>query len=156
MSRGKPRQSHEVPKLKAIELEGDSVDIDYFLKHEFVDIFEPCQTLPAIIEWINSHMQFYHQERIALKQDAKKAEARAYFDLRNGIFEERGYGKLTEAALGHAICLEESVIEAHDNYAGACSWAKRLENLMVSMQLRLDMLRSSEATRRKLVEPITD
>lgn len=153
-----PRKpSHSVPKLKRITIGDDSLDLDYFFTHDFVDIDEPCQKIPAIIEWVNYHLQFFKQESVNLKQKTKEAEARAYFRLKNGGFEERGYGKMTEAALDKAVSLEDDVIQAHEDYAETYGWARRLENLTVSLQLRLDMLRSQEATRRKLmIEPSDD
>ena len=92
------------------------------------------------------------EQRIAKKQEINEVEARAYMDLRGGLFEERGYGKLTEKALDHAVALEETVRKVHREFATLSSWCNRLEHLMSALQMKIELTRSSEATRRLVEE----
>ena len=141
-----------LPRISSIELGGAPLDIDYLLTTEFVDIREAASVLPPVIEWINDNLQSYNEQRILKKQEVKEAEAQAYMDLRNGLFVERGYGKLTETALEHAVVLEEGVKKAHREFATLSAWCTRLENLMRALQMKMELTRSSEATRRLVEE----
>lgn len=141
-----------IPRISPIEMGGAPLDVNYLLTTEFVDIREAASVLPPVIEWVNDNLQSYNEQRIVKKQEIKEAEARAYLDLRGGLFSERGYGKPTEAALEHAVALEESVGKAHREFATLSSWCNRLEHLMSALQMKMELTRSSEATRRLVEE----
>lgn len=144
--------NHLLPKLHPIDLDGYSLDVDYYLKHDYIDVQEATQELPAIIEWVNVQRQVLLEQKVTKKQELKEVEARAYFDLRGGLFEERGFGKMTEVALEHAVALDENVKKEHRDFAVLVGWLSRLSTLLDALQCKLDLTRTSEATRRKLVE----
>lgn len=141
-----------IPRISSIELGGSPLDLNYLLTTEFVDIREAASVLPPVIEWINDNLQGYNEQRIAKKQEINEVEARAYMDLRAGLFEERGYGKSTEKAMDHAVALEESVRKVHREFATLSSWCNRLEHLMDALRMKMELTRSSEATRRLVEE----
>jgi hypothetical protein len=92
-------------------------------------------------------------DRLLKKSEIKRLQATAYFDLRNGGFEREGYtGKPTAEALERAVDLNPNVQKAEDEFAVLSGWHGRLVNLMTSLQSKLDLTRSVESTRRKLVE----
>jgi hypothetical protein len=141
----------DLPKLSPVDTgDGYSLDIDFYLKHDYSDIGEAMEKLPAIIEYVNARMQSMVESKIIQKQAVKETESRAYFTLRNGAFEDRFGGKITESALEKAVALDPEVVKAHESYAVLVGWSQRLMNLMLSLQLKLDMVRSTEATRRTL------
>jgi hypothetical protein len=147
----------KLPVLEPISLNGFSLNIQYYLAQEYEDIGEACAELPAIIEWVNSELQALLEQKIIKKQQIKEVEARVFFDLKGGEFQRLGYGeKATETALEHAIVLNDGVQAVHREFAVLSGWVNRLSCLLGSLQSKLDLVRSSEATKRKLVEEVSD
>lgn len=144
---------HPLPKLDAIDWGDFTLDLDYYLGHDYVDIAEAGTELPAVIEWVNEKLQTVTTDRLMKKSEIKRLQARTYFDLRNGGFEREGYtGKPTTEALERAVDLNPDVQKAEDEFAVLSGWHGRLVNLMTSLQSKLDLTRSVESTRRKLVQ----
>jgi hypothetical protein len=142
----------QLPKLDKLTLDGYGLDLDYFLGNAYDDISAASTELPSIIEWVNMQLQSVVEQQVNQKQLIKELEARAFFDLRAGRYEDRGYaGKPTGEAMTHAVALEPSVKDAHREFAKLTSWVRRLNNLQSSLQFKLELIRSTEATRRKLV-----
>lgn len=147
----------ELPELGKITLEGFTLDLDYYLTKPYEDISEASEELPALIEWVNSQLQAVVEQKIISKQRIKGAEARAYFDIRRSGLEELGYaGKETEASVERAVALNNQVSEAYSSFAVLSGWVIRLTNLLISLQSKLDLLRSAEATRRYAGENTQD
>lgn len=142
--------AQKLPRLGTLDLDGFSLDLDYYLTHPYDDIREAAQELPPLIEWVNAQLQVLTEQRLIAKQEIREAEAGAYFDLRrDGAFAELGYsGKPTDTALAHAVALNDQVKEAHRSYAVLTGWVHRLSTLQVSLQSKLELVRSTEATRR--------
>lgn len=141
----------ELPLLAPVDM-GDAykLDIDYYLKHDFADIGEATETLPAIIEYVNSKLQSITEQRLIAKQEIKRVESTVYFELKEGRYEDLYSGRPTEQAMERAVHLDERVMKAHESHAVLAGWSLRLTNLLISLQLKLDMIRSTEATRREL------
>jgi hypothetical protein len=128
-------------------------DVEYYLTHEFADIVEASEEIPAAVEWVNANLQTMIEDKIVAKQAIKEAEAEAYINLRSGRFPELYPDvKPTEEAVKHAVALDARVKAAHKEFAVLQGWVSRLQGLMLTLQSKLDMIRSSEATRRRLVE----
>ena len=143
----------KTPNLQSISWGDFTLDLNFYLGHDYVDISEASTELPAVIEWVNEKLQQVTEDRMRKKSEIKRLEARVFFDLRNGGFEDRQYaGKPTEAALDKAISLDPDVQVAEDEFSVLTGWHGRLANLLTSLQSKLDMTRSVESTRRKLVE----
>lgn len=141
-----------LPKLEPLSLGDFNLDLNYFLTSDYQDAHSASRELPAIIEWVNSHLQSMTEQKLRLKAHVKTAEAQAYMDLKSGLWDTRGYeGKITETGLEHAIHLEDTVKKAQDELAIYSGWVSRLSNLIISLQAKLDLVRTSEATRRVLV-----
>jgi hypothetical protein len=147
----------KLPTLGKIDLDLNgsqfSLDLDQYFGHEYGDIGEASTELPAILEWVNSQLHVLTERKIIVKQEIKEAEARAFFDLKEGLFESQGLaGKTTDASVSMAVCLQPSVKDSYREYATLCGWSQRLQNLMNELQLKIDLIRSTEATRRKLTD----
>ena len=143
-----------LPKLDPIVLgDGFELDIDYYLSTDYLDITQAAAELPPIIEWVNQRLQDLTEQKIIKRQQLKEVEAEAYFALRAGGFSEQYADKMTEASLEKAVCLAAEVKNVHREYAVLAGWVQRLINLQQSLQAKLDLVRTSEATRRRLVDP---
>jgi outer membrane murein-binding lipoprotein Lpp len=137
-----------------LELNGQTVDLNYYFTQEYTDIGQAAQELPNLIEWINAQMQVFYEDKLNAEQELKRAEADAYFDLKNnGTFATLYGGKPTEKSLEHAVNRDEGVLEASQKLNRLAAWVRRLNNLQQSLNTKLDLIRSSEATRRRLVDP---
>lgn len=144
----------KMPKLGRIELDPEfSLDLDYYLYQDYTDVSLAAAELPPIIEWVNAKLQGLTEQKIVQKQRLKEVEAAAYFSLRGGEFSDRYVEKMTESALDKAVCLDDTVKVAHRDYAVLAGWVQRLNNLQDSLQAKMDLVRTSEATRRRLVDP---
>lgn len=142
-----------LPKIPPIVLDGFSLDVDYYVKKEYIDISDAADELPSVIEWLNFQWQLQKEQRGLKEAELERAEAQTYFDLKDGDFQRKGYGdKPTDKALGYAIDLNQKVTELKEDIAILSALADRLLNTQRSLQFKLDLVRSSEATRRKLVE----
>lgn len=143
----------ELPLLSEVELQGYTLDVDFFLKKDYDDIGSASQELPALAEWINMMVQYYAEERIIAKHEIKEAEAKAYFRISSdGEFTVDGVttliAKKTEALVARAVDIDPDVMKAHRRYARLSGWVTRLQNLQLSFQSKLDLVRSTESTRR--------
>lgn len=138
----------KIPRLGKIELDSFSLDLDYFFGHEYDEIGQASIELPAVIEWVNSQLQGLTENKIIAKQRIKEVEAETYFNFRRGGFEGSYPGKPTDAAVERAVALSDKVRAAYERYAVLTGWVDRLTRLTFSLQAKLDLVRSSEATRR--------
>ena len=140
------------PKLENINLGDDfSLNLDHYLSGDYHDISVAAEELPPVVEWVNSKLQELIEQKLIKQHAIKIAEGKAYFDLKSGGYERAGYaGKPTNEALAHAVALNENVIKAIEDYAVLYGWVERLRSLQGSLQTKLDLIRSSEATRRRV------
>jgi hypothetical protein len=147
-----PDNDSDLPLLDKIELNGFSLDVDKFLKRDYDDISSASQELPALIEWINMLVQIYLERRIVAKQEIKETEAAAYIRfLKDGTVEKK-----TDSYISKLVDIDDDVKKAHRKYARLAGWVSRLQNLQNSFQSKLDLVRSTESTRRALVDQQPD
>jgi hypothetical protein len=141
----------ELPKLGILDMgDGESLNLDQVFEQDYLDIRFACQALPVHIEWTNARLEECIRARFQWKHAIKRKMAEAYKRLREGEFTEKGWGvKMTETALEHAVNCDDEVQKAVDYHALYAALSVRLSNLISSLQAKLDLVRSSEATRRK-------
>jgi hypothetical protein len=144
---------YELLPLDVLELNGQKVDLNYYFTQEYTDIGQAAAELPNLIEWINWQLQLFYEDKLNAEQELKKAEADAFFDLRGGTFADIYGGKATDKSLQHAVYRDEGVIAAWKNLNRFSAWCRRLAQLQNSLTTKLDLIRSSEATRRRLIDP---
>lgn len=143
----------DLPDLGTIELQGYVLNLNAYLKKDYDDISTASQELPAIAEWINMMLQYYMEERLIAKQKIKEEESTAYFRImKDQDFE----WKKTDAMVTRAVDTEESVMKAHRRHARLAGWVVRLQNLQLSFQSKLDLVRSTESTRRRIFDSPPD
>ena len=147
-----------VPQLAKLTLGTESLDLDYFLTREYDDVAQVTEELPGAIGWLNWKRADALQWEMIAEREMKEAEATAYFELRNGGFDDKQYGgKMTDKAVSLAVRLEETVIAAAQVYEKRRAMRERIQGCIEALQCRLDLVRTSEATRRRLVTaPPTD
>jgi hypothetical protein len=143
-----------LPKLPAIpplDLGTFQVDVNHYLTKEYPDIGQAALELPALIEALNWQNQVNREQLYRREAELGRVQAEVYFELKGGGFQTAGYGeKPTEEALKMAIKLDPKVIELQEEIAVMSGWDARFRNLMQTFQFKLDLVRSTEATRRKL------
>lgn len=141
------------PTLAPIKLGDVTLDIDYFLKTDYQGALAASREIPSVIEWVASELQIAIEKKVVTKQQLKKAEGAAFLGLRGPLWEQRGYaGKQTESAIEAAIHQEKDVVDAHENFAYWSGLVSRLHNTLLSLQSKLDLVRTTEATRRVIAE----
>ena len=142
----------ELPQIPPIVLDGYTLDVNYYMTKEYLDIGEASIEIPAIVEWLNWQYQIALESKIMAKVRLERTEAQAYFDLKGGEFQRKGYGdKATEEALKRAVNLNDEVVQLNEDYAVYAALAERLSNVQRSLQFKLELVRSTEATKRTLV-----
>jgi hypothetical protein len=139
--------------LDVLELDGTKVDLNYYFTQEYTDIGQAAQELPNLIEWINWKLQLFYEDKLNAEQELKQAEAEAFFDLKKGTFKDLYGIPPTDKGLQHAVYRDEGVIECWRKYNRLSAWCRRLAALQNSLTTKLDLIRSSEATRRRLIDP---
>lgn len=145
-----------IPKLKRLQLGRDVIDLELYLKADYSNINDAADELPAVIEWVNAQNQGYVERLHNLKHEVEEAEAAAFFRLHESP--DEGFAtlhpgiKVTQVAIDHAIALDPEVRSKKLAYASARGWVERLRQLQSSLTSKLDLTRSSEATRRKVFD----
>lgn len=138
----------KIPEISNITVDGQVIDINHLLSNEYDDVAVAAVEIPATIEYLNQMLQYYSATENVEKHAIKEAEARAYMRLRSGSFIERYGDKMTEKALEHAVALDEDVKKAIAAHADCDAWVDRLRNTIRVLLVRLEFIRTVEATRR--------
>ena len=142
-----------IPKANAIELDGFKLEVNYFLSKDYEDIATASVELPAIIEWVNGKLQSLTEQRIHKEDEVKELEAEAWFYLQTGGWEDHNYaGRKNAHALLMGCRLDPKVKKSKHELAILTAWTQRLYNVMTSLQAKLELVRSAEATRRKIFD----
>lgn len=145
-----PPRTFTPPKLEALVLNEQTLDINYLFSVSDIEDAEEC--IPVSLEWINDAHQRYLEEKTALKEEVKQAEAQAFVNFKSEGLGQFGISKVTDASLAHCIHLDEQVKKIHKKYAVIVGWVSRLEVLQENLRTKLEAIRTAEATRRKLIE----
>jgi hypothetical protein len=140
-------------QLDVIEYDGEKIDLNYYFTQEYTDIGQAAAELPNLIEWCNWKTQLCYEDKLNAEQALAEAEANAFFDLKKGAYEDLYALKPTDAGIKHAINKDEGVIKAWLDLNRAAGYVRRFTALQNSLATKLDLIRSSEATRRRLVDP---
>jgi hypothetical protein len=147
----------QLPNLGTVDFGSDfSLELDAFLKKPYDDIGEAAVELPAIIEWVNQQQQWIIETRQIQKQELRTIRATVYIRLKNGGAADLLPGKVSEQAVEHLLEMDEGVIAKNTELAKTSAWASRLGNLLYVLQAKLDLVRSTESTRRQLIENTHD
>jgi hypothetical protein len=137
--------------------EGKNQETYYFdeiWKADYDNVAEASAVIPSVISWLVYHKAEAIERHMRSKRLYDEAEAEAYFELRGGEFEAKGFaGKPTEEAMKKAVVLMPSVRGAAQNLEAAARWKDQLTGLLVAVQAKLDLIRTTEATKRRIQEP---
>ncbi len=143
---------HTLPELGIIDLGSEfTLNLDVFLKHPYEEIGEAAVELPAIIEWVNQQLQWVIEQKGIKKQEIKTVRAQAFVRLKNGKAQYEIPGKVSENAIEQLIEIDADVIRVNGELSKILGWSSRLSNLLYVLQAKLDLVRSTESTRRKLI-----
>lgn len=145
-------QAPAPPPISAIELGDFQLDINYYMTTDYQDGQSASRELPAVIEWVNEQLMLMLEQKIIAKQKIKKVEGDIWNSLNKGLWEELGYAeKKTEDNMKRAVARHDDVTKAVSDYAWYASWCSRLSNTIISLQAKLDLVRTSESTRRAML-----
>ena len=146
-----------VPKLRDIKIGNEVLRLEELLNADYDNVAEAALQIPAAIAWLSWKRGVQYKRVEEYKRRHKEAQAETYFALKNGQFEALGYGsKPTEAALSQAILLDDSVKAAAELLEEAHRLFQIYAGQLDALQGKLEMVRTSEATRRRLIEGIPD
>ncbi len=146
-----PEPTHSTtPPIARFKIDGYELDLSRYLGRDYDDVTEASAELPAVHEWVNEKLQVYAEMLNTRKAELREAEAVAYFDLRKGAFDADYGGKQTEGALDKAVCLDKEVRALVREVAVLSGWCTRLRGIQEALGMKLDLVRSSEATRRQV------
>jgi len=141
-----------VPRLKNIRVGDAVIDLDRLLNADYDNVNEASEKLPAAISWL-VYQRAMMVEQVALadrKEEQTKAEV--YFALKNGGFESAGYGsKPTDTAVKLAVLLDDSVKLAGQSMARFQRHLALYSGQIEALKAKLELVRTSEATRRRLI-----
>lgn len=138
------------PKLGILEVKGHPMNLDYLLGIR--DLDEAEEEIPVALEWINSAIQDYTEQKLVSKSVLKSLEGKTYLNLKVEGLKSFGIEKTTETALEHVINNDDEILAAYESLAILTGWVGRLYGLQENLRLKIDMLRTIDATRRKLIE----
>lgn len=139
-----------LPILEKIDNDIIVLDPEYFFKKRYEDVTEAAGELPVVIEYINESLQRASIAANDAKRDLASMEAETYTTLRQD-WSNRFAEKMTEKALEMSVLQDKDLSEASRNYSVLKSYVSRLSNMQENLRMKLDMLRSVEATKRKLI-----
>ena len=157
-SKKKDDDEIKVPQLEVLDMgDGQTLNLDALFRHDFEEIAEACEKLPGIMEWVNTKLQEFTETKIMLSRQAKETEARAWLDYKGGKLADDFPGmSVTEKTLDKAALIHPDVVSINKKLATYSAWVYRLQNLQLSLQMKYDLIRSSEATRRKTFDEPDD
>lgn len=140
--------------VASLTLAGHTVDIQHYLSKPYDDIAEASLEIPALLAFLGQQRAWAVERVLRAEREWKKAEAKAYFDLREGQFVAKGFGpKMTEDALKRAVVLDEAVDAAGENYEKRKRMLDAFNETIAALKMKIDLVRSTETTRRVL-EPV--
>jgi hypothetical protein len=154
MARESSKQQ-EVPKLAKIDTDMIVLDPDFWFRKRYQEIGEAAGELPTVIEYINESLQRAMIATSEAKRDVDRIEAETYIRLRKDwstVYAE----KMTEKALEMAIAMDQTLADARHNLSVLKSYVSRLQNMQDNLRMKLDSMRTVEATRRKLLQDDPD
>ena len=141
------------PLLSKLTLAGQTVDIHELLTAPYEDIREASERVPAVLSFLGTQRAWAVERLLNAERAWRKAEAEAYFRLKNGDFVAGGYGsKVTEDALKHAVALDDAVEAAAAEYTKRKRLLDSFTETISALKLKIDLVRSSETTRRAAEE----
>lgn len=151
----KEKTTQEIPKLAPINGDIIALDPDYWFRKRYQEVGEAASELPTVVEYINESIQRAMIYTADAKADVERIEAETYTRLRkdwNTIYAE----KMTEKALEMAIAMDQNLADAKHNFSVLKSYVSRLQNMQENLRMKLESMRSVEATRRKLMNDVPD
>jgi len=141
------------PLIDHLHLAGRVIPITDLLTAPYEDVTEASLKLPVVLAFLGIQRAWAVERCWRAERDLDRAKARAYFDLKGGQFVAKGYGeKFTEEAIKRAVELEPDVDKAFEVYVDRKRRLDSFTETIAALKLKIDLIRSSETTRRKAAE----
>lgn len=147
--------SERVPKLISFRVaDGTECDLQFLLNAPFEDISEAADKIPAALGWLGYQRSLAVERLILAEHQWKRTEAEEFHNLKNGGYVAQGFGdKPSVEAIKLAVLLMDSVQTACQMYAKRKRHVEWLTSSIDALKAKLDLVRSSEVTRRMEHEP---
>jgi len=143
-----------VPPLKSFKTGDAVIELEWLLNAPYEDIGEAAAKIPPAIGYLGYQRSVAVERLLIAEQEWKRVEAQQYFLLKNGDFTAKGFGdKASEESLKRAIMLCPEVAAVCAAYAKRKQTVEWLSSSIDALQAKLELVRSSEATRRMEHEP---
>ena len=139
-----------LPKIGTITLGGFTLDLNYYLNREYDEIGEAGLDLPSIAEWVNEQLQGFGETLQTTRTELAEVESETFFSLKKGQYADDYGGKATVEALKHAINIDPRVRKLNREVATLQAWCYRLRGIQDNLKMKLELVRSTEATRRSI------
>jgi len=146
----------DLPRIAPLNsFDGQTIDLQHYFSYDFPDVSEAAMQLPALAEHLNELRQEWIERRSDAERELNRVKGRVYFELKGegtDNFAANYPGKMTEEALKMALNMDAEVLKVEEEYARANAMVIRLNGTIEALRVRIELLRSSEATRRRVFE----
>lgn len=147
-----PKIDPKTPTLAAINNDEIQLDLDHWFKKQYsLDFGMAATELPCVLEEINDHIQKFSVATADAKRDAEWMAGGKRMKLRQD-WSNLYADKMTESTLEAVLAQDQELYDAWHRHAVLKSYVVRLTETMENLRLKVQAMRSSEATRRKTID----
>lgn len=145
-----------VPPIKNFKIDGETFDVRGILSCEFESVAQAAEVLPSAIAWLGWQRAACIERRNFAERELERVEATVFFELKaTGGWEGAGLpGKSTDASMRYAVRLDQRTDDAFQKWVEAEKWVNIVTTQIEAIRAKLELVRTTEATRRRLVEPV--
>lgn len=145
-----------VPPLKNFKIDGHVFDVRGLLSCEFESVAHAAEVLPAALAWLGWQRAMHVEKKNHAEREMERVEATVFFELKaTGGWEGAGLpGKSTDASMRYAVRLDQRTDDTFNRWVEAEKWVNILSSQIDAVRAKLELVRTTEATRRRLVEPV--
>lgn len=145
-----------IPALSTITIGKEKLDISKLLSCEYEDIAHASEELPSALAWLCWQKAHAQSRKSITERELERKEAEVFFELKAaGGWEAAGLGgKATDASMRFALRMDDRVEPYFQRLVEHEKWVVILSGLIEALKAKLELVRTTEATRRRLVEPV--
>lgn len=147
-----PKLDPKTPVLAIIKTSEMELDVDHWFKKQYsLDFGLAATELPCFLEEINDHIQRFSIWASDAKRDYEWLEGQKRMKLRQD-WSTTYTDKMTETTVESVLAQDQELYDEWHRFTVLKSYVDRLRETMENLRLKLQAMRSSEATRRKTID----
>ena len=147
-----PKLDPKTPVLAAIKTSELHLEPDHWFKKQYsLDFGLAATELPCVLEEINDHIQRFSIYASDAKRDCEWLRGQKLMKLRQE-WSTLYADKMTETTVESVLAQDQELYDEYHRYVVLKSYVDRLRETMENLRLKLQSMRSSEATRRKTID----